>query len=51
MIQPKKDWHFDCWVDAHFAGNWRQADAHIDPMTSKLRSGSIVHRCTYNLGI
>ena len=42
IIHPNKDWHFDCWVDADFAGNWRQADAHLDPMTSKLRSGWIV---------
>ena len=27
MIHPNKDWHFDCWVDGDFAGNWRQADA------------------------
>ena len=42
MIHPNKDWQFDCWVDADFAGNWRQADTHIDPMTSKSRSGWIV---------
>ena len=42
ILQPNKEWHFDCWVDADFAGNWRQADAHIDPMTSKSRSGWIV---------
>ena len=35
IIHPKKDWHFDCWVDANIAGNWRQADAHVDPMSSK----------------
>ena len=34
--------YFDCWVDADFAGNWHQADAHIDPMTSKSQSGWIV---------
>ena len=22
VIQPNQDWHFDCWVDANFAGNW-----------------------------
>ena len=43
IIHPNKQWHFDCWVDADFAGNWRQADAHIDPMTSKSHSGWIVH--------
>ena len=42
VIQPNKDWHFDCWVDANFAGNWRQVDARIDPMTSKSRSSWIV---------
>ena len=42
IIHPKKDWNFDCWVDADFAGNWRQADAPLDPMTSKSRSGWIV---------
>ena len=35
-------WQFDCWVDADFAGNWRQCDAHVDPMTSKSRSGWLV---------
>ena len=42
VIRPNTDWHFDCWVDADFAGNWRQADAHIDPMTSKSCSGWLV---------
>ena len=42
VIHPNMDWHFDCWVDADFAGNWRQADAHQDPMTSKSRSGWII---------
>ena len=42
IIRPNTDWHFECWVDADFAGNWRPADAHIDPMTSKSRSGWIV---------
>ena len=42
IIQPNQHWHFDCWVDADFATNWSQADAHIDPMTSKSRSGWIV---------
>ena len=39
IIRPNKQWHFDCWVDANFAGNWHQKDAHIDPMTSKSCSG------------
>ena len=42
IICPNRQWHFDCWVDADFAGNWHQKDAHIDPMTSKSRSGWIV---------
>ena len=42
LIHPNKRWHFDCWVDADFAGNWRQRDAHVDPMTSKSRSGWLV---------
>ena len=42
MIHTNKDWHLDCWVDADFAGNWRQADTQIDPMTSKSRSGWIL---------
>ena len=42
IIHPNKQWYFDCWVDADFAGNWRQKDAHVDPMTSKLHSGWIV---------
>ena len=43
LIHPNKLSHFDCWVDADFAGNWQQRDAHIDPMTSKSRSGWLVH--------
>ena len=27
IICPNQQWHFDCWVDADFAGNWHQADA------------------------
>ena len=42
MIHPNEDWHFDCWVDADFAGNWRQADTHIDPIMSKSQSGWII---------
>ena len=22
IIRPNELWHFDCWVDADFAGNW-----------------------------
>ena len=43
IIRPNTPWHFDCWVDAYYAGNWRYTDAHIDPMTSKSRSGWVVH--------
>ena len=42
IINPRSLWHFDCWVDADYAGNWRYNDAHVDPMTSKSRSGWIV---------
>ena len=42
IICPNDQWHFECWADADFAGNWHQQDAHIDPMTSKSCSGSIV---------
>ena len=42
IIHPNKPRQFDCWVDADFAGNWRQADAHSDPMTAKSRTGWIV---------
>ena len=35
IIHPDKQWHFDCWVDADFTGNWCQQDAHVDPMASK----------------
>ena len=42
IIHPNKLWHFDCWVDTDFAGNWGQHDAHIDLMTSKLHSGWLV---------
>ena len=42
IIRPSDLWQFDCWVDADFAGNWRKCDAHVDPMTSKSRSGWLV---------
>ena len=42
IICPNEQWQFECWVDADFAGNWHQQDAHIDPMTSKSCSGWIV---------
>ena len=42
IIHPNKSRQFDCWLDADFAGNWRQADAHSDPMTAKSHSGWIV---------
>ena len=34
--------YFKFWVNADFSGNWRQQDAHNDPMTSKSCSGWIV---------
>ena len=43
IIHPKSPWHFDCWVDADYAGDWHHSDAHIDPMTSKSRSDWVVH--------
>ena len=42
IIRPTERWQFECWVDADFVGNWRKCDAHIDPMTSKSRSGWLV---------
>ena len=39
IINPKTTWHFDCWVDAEYAGNWRYHNASLDPMTAKSRSG------------
>ena len=42
IIRPNTPWHFDCWVDADYAGKWRYTDAHIDPMTSKSRSGWVI---------
>ena len=42
IICPNKQWHFDSWVDTDFMGNWRQKDAHIDPMTSKSHSSWII---------
>ena len=42
IIDPNSPWHFECWVDADYAGNWRYENAHVDPMTSKSRSGWIV---------
>ena len=43
IIHPKSLWHFDCWVDADYAGNWHYSNAHVDPMMSKSRSNWIVH--------
>ena len=43
IIRPNTHEYFECWVDADFSGNWRQQDAHNDPMTSKSCSGWIVH--------
>ena len=42
IIHPNDLWQFDCWVDADFVGNWRKCDTHVDPMTSKSRSGWLV---------
>ena len=42
IIRPNEQKFFKCWVDADFSGNWRQGDAHNDPMTAKSRSGWIV---------
>ena len=42
IIHLNKSRQFDCWVHADFTGNWRQADAHSDPMTAKSRSDWIV---------
>ena len=41
IINPRNPWHFECWVDADYAGNWHYNDAHVDPMTSKSQSGWI----------
>ena len=43
LIHPNEQKFFECWVDSDFSGNWRQGDAHTDPMTAKSRSGWIVH--------
>ena len=42
LIRPNEQKFFECWVDADFSDNWRQRDAHNDPMTAKSRSGWIV---------
>ena len=42
VIRPNELRLFDCWVDADFTGNWLKRDAHVDPMTSKLRSGWLI---------
>ena len=42
IILPNQMSQFDCWVNADFTGNWRQSDAHVDPMTFKSRSGWLV---------
>ena len=34
---------FECWVDTDFSGNWRQKDAHNNPMMAKSRSGWVIH--------
>ena len=43
IIRPNTRKYFEGWVDTDFSGNWRQQDAHNDPMMSKSRSGWIVH--------
>ena len=52
-IHPNELWHYDCWVDADFAGNWQQRDAHVDLMTSKSRSGWLVRfpGITHHMGL
>ena len=42
LIRPNEQKYFECWVDADFSGNWRQKDAHNDPMTAKSHSGWVV---------
>ena len=42
IIRPNEQRLFECWVDADFAGNWLKKDAHVDPMTSKSRSGCLI---------
>ena len=42
LIRNNEQKFFECWVDADFSGNWRQKDAHNDPMTAKSRSGWVI---------
>ena len=42
LIHPNEQKCFECWVDADFSGNWRQKDAHNDPMTAKSHSGWVI---------
>ena len=42
IIRPNELWHFDCWMDADFAGNWQHRDNHVDLMTSNSRLGWLV---------
>ena len=42
IIHPKSLWHFDCWLDADYTGNWHCTDAHINPMMSKSRSSWVI---------
>ena len=42
IINPRNPWHFDCWADTDYVGNWRYDNAHVDPMTSKSWSGWVV---------
>ena len=42
IIHPKSLWHFDCWLDADYAGNWHCTDANINPMMSKSRSSWVI---------
>ncbi len=41
-FKPNHEKGFECYCDADFSGNWNKQFAHVDPSTSKSRSGWIV---------
>ena len=41
-FKPNPEKGFECYCDADFSGNWNKRLAHVDPSTSKSRSGWVV---------
>ena len=42
ILNPDESKTFECWVDADFAGNWKEDGSCKDPMTAKSRSGLVI---------